>query len=139
VATSLHFSDWETFGPGLATSDGLGWGSSVGDLEKVYPDVHYWINDYAPMWLAETPGGRLMGGFDWSFEDFSWALQTALNEHGANLEVNGNWFDGPTETALFDFIEERGLEEEDMLSALGLPASDVRLGFMHTGTGPLCD
>lgn len=139
VATPLHFTDWEIIGPGLVTDDGLGWGSTVGELRAARPDVLIGINEYAPAFLDPSTPGRLMGGFDWPYDDFLRSLQLALNEHGADLEITGTW-DGATEQALLDFLTQQGMHgAPDVLTALGLPAPDVRLGWMHAGQGPLCD
>jgi hypothetical protein len=140
VATSLHLSGWDVTGPGLKTADGLGWGSTVSDLRTVDPEATFWINDFGPYYGFDTPEGTLSGWLNWPYKDFSLALQNALNRHGANLELTGDWAeDGSTQEALFHFVEERGLEEVDMLWALGLPPDDVKVGEMFTGGGPYCD
>jgi len=139
TAIPLQLADWEIIGPGVKTEEGIGWGSTVEELVTAFPQVLFGINEYAPVFFVELPSGWIMGGFDWPYDEFVRALQSALNENGAGLSVTGDW-DGPTNAALFDFIERRGLDgSESVLSALGLPASEVRLGWIHAGAGPLCD
>lgn len=137
AAIPLHLADWEVLGPGLTTVEGLGWGTTVGDLRAMYPDVQFGINEFAPMFIIEGPDGDILGGFDWLWEDYARALIAALNEHGAGLDPDD--LDAATGQALLDFMEREGMHDAgEALSALGLPPDDVRTGWMHAGAGPLC-
>lgn len=138
VASPLHLADWEVFGPGLTTTEGLSWGTSVSDLRARYPDVRFGIDEFAPTFSIEGPAGRIIGSFtDWPYEEFARALIAALNEHGA--EIDPDDLDRATGQAMVDFMEREGMHDAgDVLAALGLPPDDVLTGWMHAGTGPLC-
>lgn len=136
-AIPLHLADWEVTGPGLTTTEGLGWGTTVSDLRGMYPEVRFGINEFAPVFAVETPAGPISGGFDWPYEDFARAVIASLNEHGAGLDPDD--LDAAMGRPLLDFMESQGLEDaRDVLTALDLPPGDVRTGWMYAGTGPQC-
>ncbi len=138
VASPLHLTDWEIVGPGVAMVDGLGWGTTVGELRAKYPGVRIGINEFAPMFIVDEPSGGIIGGFDWSYEEFAAAVVEALNERGAGLAPDD--LDAATGQALLDFMEAEGLDDAvDVLTALGLPRDAIAIGFVHAGAGPLCD
>lgn len=137
ASVPLHLSDWEVFGPGLATAEGIGPGSAAGEILSTWPGVQFGINEFAPTVYVQTPWGAIRGSLAWpSYEAFDAALQAALAEQG--FPTDGRPGSG-TGQALIDFMEARGLDAATgVLSALGLPPPEIPIGWMHAGTGPLC-
>lgn len=142
--TPLQFGDWHaTVGTGdtrLVTDDGLFAGMTVGQLRTVIPSVEFTYNEGLLDSYSVTSGaaGGYWGRLDWDPGtaeidqlDIA-AVQTALNDHGADLVVDGEW--GPrTESAWADFLTDQSIEPftsqlwltPEIGEALGLPPDDI--------------
>ncbi len=138
--TSLQFGDWHaTVAPGdtrLATEDGLSPGMTVGELRTAVPSVEFTYNegllDSYHVGLVAT--GGYWGRLDWepTTPDIDGidiaAVQIALNNHGADLVVDGEWGPG-TQSAWADFLTEHSIDPftsqlwltPEIGEALGLP------------------
>jgi hypothetical protein len=140
----LQFRDWHaTVGTGdtrLVTEEGLSAGMTVGELRTVVPWVEFTYNEGLLDSYSVTSGARggYWGRLDWepATPDIDWlgiaAVQTALNNHGADLVVDGEW--GPrTQSAWAEFLTEQSIEPftsqlwltPEIGEALGLPPDDV--------------
>jgi hypothetical protein len=114
-----HLTDLVSVPGDVITDVGIGLGSTVAELRVAYPDVEFgeWdIDEYSPTsFRVEGMEGRI----DWNpiFD-----VQTALNELGAALEVDGTL--GPaTRQAITEFQTARGITEsrsEDGIGFIGV-------------------
>jgi peptidoglycan hydrolase-like protein with peptidoglycan-binding domain len=142
--TSLQFGDWHaTATPGgtrLFTEEGVYPGMTVGELRAAVPSVEFTSNEGLLDSYRVTPGtnGGYWGRLDWDpatptldWQDIA-AVQTALNNHGADLVVDGEW--GPrTQSAWVDFLTEHSIEPftsqlwltPEIGEMLGLPPDDI--------------
>jgi peptidoglycan hydrolase-like protein with peptidoglycan-binding domain len=142
--TALQFEDWHaTVAPGdsrLVTEDGLSPGMTVGELRRAVPGVEFTSNEgqLDSFRVTGGTGGGYWGRLDWvpattdiERSDVA-AVQVALNEHDADLVVDGEW--GPkTEAAWIAFLTDHGIEPvtpqlwltAEIGQQLGLPPDDV--------------
>ena len=152
--TALQFADWHaTFAPGNrrpVTLEGLRPGMTVRDLRQVVPGVEFGYNEGLLDSFFVTAGdpGWYWGRLDWnpSTDDIEYwdvsAIQAALNEHGANLVVDGEW--GPlSEAAWLEFLTNHGIEPFTLAAkwplwlmpeigeALGLPPDDITIATLE--------
>jgi hypothetical protein len=124
---------WEAFAAGVATVEGIGVGSTVDDLRRAYPDVHFGIEQQVPVFLVPSSTGSIKGVLDWPTGEFVSAVQQALADAGADVEVTGEWnLDEPLNA--FAGTGDWG----DVLGSLGLPPADVAVGSMWAGEGEGC-
>ncbi len=106
----------------LTTAEGIGLGSSAGDLREAYPMATFGeqdIDTYNPTFfrVPDTMWGRV----EWNPTS---DIQNALNEHGANLVVDGIL--GPrTEAALVEFQTSHGITENGAVGSRTLAELDV--------------
>ncbi len=142
--TPLQFGDWHaTVGTGdtrLVTEEGLCAGMTVGELRTAVSWVEFTYNEGLLDSYSVSSGatGGYWGRLDWvpTTPDIDWrdiaAVQTALNNHGADLVVDGEW--GPrTQSAWTDFLTEQSIEPftsqlwltPEIGEALGLPPNDI--------------
>lgn len=155
--TALQFGDWHaTVAPGdvrLVTEEGLSPGMTVGEFRAAVPSVEFGYNEGLLDSFSETSdaGGGYWGRLDWvpSTADIDGsdvaAVQEALNDHGADLVVDGEW--GPrTQVAWEDFLAAHGIEPvtsqlwltPEIGRQLGLPPDDITIATLEprsaTGT-----
>jgi peptidoglycan hydrolase-like protein with peptidoglycan-binding domain len=140
----LQFGDWHatvgTSDTRLVTEEGLSPGMTVGQLRTAVPSVEFTYNEGVLDSYSVTSGanGGYWGRLDWDpttpdIESFDIAtVQTALNKHGADVVVDGQW--GPrTRTAWLEFLTENSLEPltpqlwltPEVGGALGLPPDEI--------------
>lgn len=144
----LQFSDWHaTVPPGdasLVTDEGLYPGMTVGELRAVVPWVEFGYGEgvLGGFYVSFGVRGGYGGGLDWDPEtaEVDWydvaAMQAALNEQGAELEVDGVW--GPaSKEAWIAFLSDHGLDSPALAAewplwltpeigrTLGLPPDDI--------------
>jgi hypothetical protein len=106
----------------LTTAEGIGLGSSAGDLREAYPTATFGeqdIDTYNPavFRVPDTMWGRV----EWNEAS---DIQKALNEHGANLVVDGIL--GPrTVAALVEFQTSHGITENGAVGPRTLAELDV--------------
>ena len=146
----MQLGDWHaTVAPGdapLVTEEGLSAGMTVGELRATVPWVEFTYNEglldsfSIPSWT----GGGYWGRLDWDPTTIELdyvgieAIQAALNEHDANLVVDGEW--GPnTEAAWLAFLTDRDVEPVTSQlwltpvvgEALGLPPDDITVATLE--------
>ncbi len=142
--TELQFGDWHaTVATGdvrPTTAEGVFAGMSTGALKLAVPRLEFTYNEgLLDSYYIQLPdGGGYWGRLDWDpmTADIEWgdvrAVQAALNEHGADLAVDGQW--GPrTEAAWLAFLADHGIEvftsqpwlTPEIGAALGLPPDDI--------------
>ena len=140
----LQFGDWHaTVGASdtrLFTEEGLSPGMTVGQLRTAVPSVEFTYNEGLLDSYSVTSGanGGYWGRLDWDpttpdIESLDIAtVQTALNNHGADVAVDGEW--GPrTQTAWMEFLTENSIEPftsqfwltPEIGEALGLPPDEI--------------
>ncbi len=106
----------------LTTADGIGLGSSAGDLRAVFPAASFGeqdIDTYNPAVFRATD--TMWGRVAWNATS---DIQNALNEHGASLVVDGIL--GPdTEAALVEFQTSRGITENGTVGPRTLAELEV--------------
>lgn len=148
--TSLQFGDWHATSPTglirLVTEEGLWPGMTVGELRRAVPDIEFGYNEGALDSFSVILGGHggYWGRLDWNPDTDvieGWdvgAVQTALNEHGASLVVDGEW--GPlSEAAWLQFLTDHGFEAftpqlwlmPEIGEALGLPPDDITVATLE--------
>lgn len=145
---SLQFGDWHaTVTPGdarLVTEEGLSAGMTIGELRAVAPWVEFTYNEglLDSFYASIREAGGYWGRLDWdpATSEIDWldvaAMQTALNGHGAELDVDGVW--GPaSKAAWLAFLSDHGVDSPalaaewppwltpDIGRALGLPPDDI--------------
>ncbi len=150
---TLTLVRWETVSPRFTVDDQLAVGSSQAELRALYPNVQIGTFDvceteYEPAAFVTTsydgqtpPLWRgLRGATDW---DWVSDLQTALNERGASLAVDGEY--GPKTSAAVAALEQEtgvvpvgGDVDSEIVEVLGLePPSNAcitRLGAGYPGS-----
>ena len=150
--TPLRFSSWRAVRPagddGLTTAEGIGPGSTVGELRVVYAEHRWLFNEGAwdgVLFLitdGEDCGGcverGIVGQLDYGSEPNGYvrAIQRALNAQGADLAVDGE-IGTRTEAAWEQFCADHDLScsaespnfpwfiTDDQRAALKFPPSDV--------------
>lgn len=148
--TALQFGHWHaTVAPGdahLVSGEGLYPGMTVGELRAAVPSVEFTYNEglLDSFSIASAAGGGYWGRLDWvpATSDIDGsdvaAVQEALNDHGADLVVDGEW--GPnTEAAWLAFLADHGIEPftsqlwltPEIGQQLGLPPDDVIVGSIE--------
>ncbi len=141
VAT--YFGAWRAVRPSngaaLSTADGIGPGITVGALRAIHPEIEFGFGEgiLSAVYVA-APNGDYWGGFEWNdtaadhaFPALVRAVQRALNEHGAELAVDGEW--GPrTQQAWDQFLADHGFSpipvmwiEPEIAEALGLVPDEL--------------
>lgn len=148
--TPLQFGDWHsTASPDdarLVTEEGLYAGMTVGELRAAAPWVEFTDNEGLLDSFSVTFGaaGGYWGRLDWvpatndiDRSDVA-AVQEALNDHGADLVVDGEW--GPnTEAAWLTFLTDRDIEPftpqlwltPEIGAQLGLPPDDIIIATLE--------
>ena len=138
---------WTTSSPQLTFANGLGVGSPLADLQAHHPEIGLGTTDvcetgFDPAGFSGLPPlwDGLRGTTDW---DWVSDLQAALNERGAELDVDGIY--GPkTRAAVTSFQEANwpranGLIDPETADALELQApEDVRIAYLEAGRPPSC-
>ena len=140
----LQFGDWHaTVGASdthLVTEEGLSPGMTVGQLRTAVPSVEFTYNEGLLDSYSVTSGanGGYWGRLDWDTTTpdieslYIATVQTALNNHGADVVVDGEW--GPrTQTAWMEFLTENSIEPftsqlwltPEIGEALGLPPDEI--------------
>ena len=159
---ALQFATWILSSqPALATSDGIGIGSTASDVRSL-PNSSPMIPDVTQWGFAISDGtGTVNGDLGWSValpyyfidEQFAIELQRALNDHEADLAVDGV-FDTATADALSDFAAQQGItgfsiepnydsieltpEVLETFWLLGLPPDDAPVSSMWAGDPSTC-
>lgn len=149
----LQFGDWHaTVARGdarLVTDEGLHPGMTVRELRQAAPGVEFGYNEglLDSFFVTAENRGWYWGRLDWNpdtdgieYWDVS-AMQVALNEHGADLTVDGEW--GPrSESAWLDLLSELGIQSPPLAAewplwltpeigkALGLPPGDITVATL---------
>ena len=141
VAT--YFGAWRAVRPpngaALSTADGVGPGIAVGELRAIHPEIEFGYGEgiLSAVYVA-TAAGDYWGGFDWddTADDYARAalvraVQRALNLHGAELAVDGEWGPG-TQQAWDEFLADNGFSpipvmwvEPEIAEALGLVPDEL--------------
>lgn len=144
-----QFADWRaTVAPGdsrLVTVEGLYPGMTVRELRQAVPGVEFGYNEglLDSVFVAAGEPGWYWGRLDWdpSTDDIEYfdvsAIQAALNEHGANLVVDGEW-GSRSEAAWLKFLTDHGFEAftlqpwlmPEIGEALGLPPGDITIAAL---------
>ncbi len=162
----LQFATWtvssaSTAGVGLATSDGIGVGSTASEV-RALPNSSPAIPDVTRWGFAISDGqGTVNGDLGWSVnlpyysfdEQFVIELQRALNEQGADVAVDGVVGTATTD-ALIDVATRRGItgfsiqpnhdsieltpEVLELFWLLGLPPDDAPVTRMWAGDPDTC-
>lgn len=146
----LRFGDWHatkgSTDPPLMTVEGLHVGMTVAELKQAVPDVEFTYNEglLDSYYLRNDDEGGYWGRLDWTptTARIDWVgvaqIQTALNEHGADLVVDGIW--GPrTQAAWTAFQADHGIEPvhqtmymtPEIGAALGLPPDDITVATIE--------
>ena len=158
----LQFATWILSSkPALASSDGIGIGSTASDVRSL-PNSSPMIPNVTQWGFAISDGtGTVNGDLGWSVnlpyysieEQFAIELQRALNDHGADLAVDGV-FDSATADALIDFAAQQGTtgfsiepnydsieltpEVLETFWLLGFPPDDAPVSSMWAGDPSTC-
>lgn len=147
--TSLQFGDWQATVAfeysRLFTEEGLYPGMTVRDLRQTVPGVEFTYNEGSLDSFYVTFGerGGYWGRLDWNPDTDAiegWdiiSVQAALNEHGADLTVDGEW--GPrSEVAWVEFLTDHGIEPftlqpwltPEVGDALALPPDNITIATL---------
>jgi hypothetical protein len=130
----------------VTTPEGVHAGMTVAALTQAVPGVELTSNEGAldSFHVATPEGAGYWGRLDWNpaTADIDpvdvGAVQTALNEQGADLVVDGIW--GPrSEAAWRAFLTEQGIEPlteqlwltPEIAAALGLPPDDITVATIE--------
>lgn len=161
-SVASHFGSWQAIpiptGDTLASTDGLHPGMTVGELRAIRSDVEFGYGEGIISGVyIETPNGDYWGELDWdpassanTWPELIRAVQVALNAHGADLSVDGEW--GPKSQQAWEvFFEENNLGPAppimwltpDVGDALSLPpdnftVADLAASCLEAGADEIC-